>query len=438
MLVIFFLFSIFSNTYDLVYLVKINTSINPASSNFIIENIELANKDIDAKLFVIELNTPGGLVTSTRNLVQSILNSKIPIAVNVTPSGAHAGSAGVMITLASHVAAMAPATNIGAAHPVSLIPNFSKNDDKDKANENISEEKAINDLSAFVKSIAKARNRNEVWAVESISKNATLIPEDALKLKVIDFIVNDTNELISVINNFIYIDIDKEKKQIKLNNPKIIVKEMSLKEKIINFFADPNFAFFLMIIAALGIYIEFSNPGLILPGVFGGISFILFLMSTQVLPISATAIVLILLGLVLIILEFFIVSGFLAVGGSISLILGGVFFINPIDADLSVSSSFLWPLAFLLLISVSLLSYLIYKTKKQKIGKSLSSTMGVLVRDEIIYAKLIEYDNVNKKGRVQINSELWNFISDDILEIGETVVIKERQGLTLRGGKKDV
>jgi len=438
---IFFIFSIFANTYDNIYLLKINTSINPASTNFIIENIELANQDINAKLFIIELNTPGGLVTSTRSLVQKMLSSKVPIAVNVTPSGAHAGSAGVMITLAANVAAMAPGTNIGAAHPVSLIPNIPGKDSKDsdvKTKENISEEKAINDLVAFVKSIARVRNRNETWAVESITKNSTLIPEEALKLQVIDFIVSDTNELISVINNFVYLDINKDQKQIKIPNPKIIVKEMSLKEKIINFFADPNFAFFLMIIAALGIYIEFTNPGLILPGVFGGISFILFLMSTQILPISATAIVLILLGLVLIFLEFFIVSGFLGVGGSISLILGGVFFINPIEADLKVSSGFLWPLAFLLLISVSLISYLIYKTKKKKISNGVSSTMGVISNGQSVYAKLIEYDNSIKKGRVQINSEIWNFVSDENLEEGETVVIKERQGLTLKGGRKDV
>jgi membrane-bound serine protease (ClpP class) len=192
-----------------------------------------------------------------------------------------------------------------------------------------------------------------------------------------------------------------------------------------------------MIIAAIGIYIEFSNPGLILPGVFGGISFILFLMSTQILPISATGLLLLLVGLVLIILEFFISSGFLALGGSVAIILGGIFFIDPIEADLKISNVFLYPLSFLLIISVLLVSYLIYKTKKRRISSSLSSTMGVVIDNQDVEAYLFEFDKITKKGRVRINSEIWNFVSDENLEIGTKVIIKERKGLTLKGGKKD-
>jgi membrane-bound serine protease (ClpP class) len=258
----YFLFFIFSNetyTYDHIHLVKINTSINPASVKFISESIDVANSDKYAKLFVIELNTPGGLLSSTRYLVQKILGSKVPIAVNVSPSGAHAGSAGVMITLSAHIAAMAPGTNIGAAYPVSLIPTANRNTNdrssedtskgasdmnKENKSKDFGKEKTINDLLAFVESIAVSRGRNASWAKESILNNATLIPEEALKKNVIDFIVLDTFELIEKLKNYKYIDIDKKEKTISIDKPKIILKEMSFKERFINFFADPNFAFF--------------------------------------------------------------------------------------------------------------------------------------------------------------------------------------------------
>ena len=425
MFFILFILNIIPNS---IHIVKVDTSINPASAKYIISSLNKANKE-KANLFVIELNTPGGLVKSTRDIVRNILNSKVPVAVNVTPSGAHAGSAGVMITLSANVAAMAPGTNIGAAHPVSMFSNFK---DKEK---NVSQEKAVNDISSFVKSIAVTRNRNSKWAQNSVLNNSTLIPSEALSKNVIDFVVKDTSELINILNNYQYTNTNGELNTIMTQGANIIYEEMSFKDRIINFFADPNFAFFLMVFAALGLYLEFSHPGLILPGIVSGISFILFLMSIQILPITATGSILIFSGLALIISELFITSGFLGLGGSVSIILGGIFFIDPMQSDLKISSFVLWSLGLFLIVSVLFITYLIYKSKKRKISKGVSSTMGVIASDELVLAEVVEFDNKKKTGKVIINSEYWNFKSDDLLKKGDLVTVNERKGLTLKGGK---
>lgn len=422
-----------------VYIIDVDTSINPASASFIIKSLEEAEQK-GASLFIIELDTPGGLLTSTRSIVQKILGSKIPVVVNVTPAGAHAGSAGVMITLSANIAAMAPGTNIGAAHPIGLIPipSSPKKEAGDNSQKDTADEKATNDVEAFIRSIAKARNKNELWASQAVLKNSTLIAEDALKMKVIDFIVTDSSELIKRLNGFKYTGIDKVEKTIFLEDVTVLRKEMSFKLKFINFFADPNIAFFLIIIAALGLYLEFSHPGLILPGVFGSISFILFLMSTQILPINASGLILILIGLVLIVSELFITSGFLGLGGSVSIIIGSLFFIDPLKTDLSISVFLIWSMGIFLTLSVLFITYLIYKTKKRKLSTGVSSTMGVTIDDREVVAELVEFDNLKKFGKVKINSEYWNFISEDFLKEGDSVIIKERKGLTLKGRKKNV
>lgn len=422
-----------------VFIIKVDTSINPASARFIINSINEAEKE-NAALFIIELDTPGGLVTSTRSIVQKILNAKIPIAVNVSPSGAHAGSAGVMITLAANIASMAPGTNIGAAHPISMLP-FSTNSNKKsetKNEKNIMEEKSVNDVVAFVRSIARARNRNEVWASEAVLKNSTLIAEEALKMRVIDFVVKDSDELINKLNAYEYMGVDKVKKTIFLDAVTIVKRTMSFKLKFINFFADPNVAFFLIIIAAIGLYLEFSHPGLILPGVFGVISFILFLMSTQILPINASGFILILLGLVLIISELFITSGILGTGGVISIITGSLFFIDPFKSDLSISNFVIWPMGGFLIFSVLFITYLIYKSKNRKISSGVSAPVGVTMSDKELVAQVVDFDILKKTGRVKINSEYWNLVSEDILKDGDFVLIIERTGLILKGVKKNV
>jgi membrane-bound serine protease (ClpP class) len=414
-----------------VYLISIKGSINPGSGTYIIESIKKANQD-KVKLLVIELDTPGGLVETTRMIVQEILSSDVPIAVNVTPPGARAGSAGVMITMAAHLAAMAPSTNIGAAHPVAISPGGGfggKKEDKDGSKNNSQDamtDKMVNDVSAFVEGIAKARGRNFEWAIESVRKSSSITSDDALKNRVIDFIAKDTNELIKKSEGFKVKFIDGRKEKLDLKNVVVEKLPISFKLKFLSFIADPNLAYLLMMLAALGIYLEFSNPGLILPGVAGSIAGILAMMSFQMLPINTAGIVLLLVGLILIGLEFFVAgSGILAGGGSLAIILGGVFLIDTAKTDITVATSTIVGAGLLFTTIVVLIAIFVLSVRRKPVRTGYDPMIGLV-------ADVIEYDLKSKQGKLIVSGEIWNFITEDPsvkITDGEKVTISSRKGM---------
>lgn len=413
-----------------VYVIQIKGSINPGSGTYIIESIKKANQD-KVKLLVIELDTPGGLVETTRMIVQEMLPSEVPIAVNVTPPGARAGSAGVMITMAAHVAAMAPSTNIGAAHPVGISPTGfgGKKDDKDGSDaksQDVMMDKVVNDISAFVEGIAKARGRNFEWAIESVRKSASITADDALKNRVIDFIVKNTDELIIRSNGFKVKYIDGRSEKINLEGAVVEKLPISFKLKLLSFVADPNLAYLLMMLAALGIYLEFSNPGLILPGVAGGIAGILAMMSFQMLPITTAGVVLLVVGLILIGLEFFVAgNGILAGGGSLALILGGIFLVDTAKTDITVSSTTIFGAGLLFATIVVLIAIFVLSVRKRPIQTGYDSMIGLV-------AEVISYDENSKHGKLSVSGEIWDFTPEDnsvkITE-GEKVKISSRKGM---------
>ena len=419
-----------SDVNNKIYVIRIKGSINPGSGTYIIESIKKANQD-KVKLLVIELDTPGGLVETTRGIVQEMLSSNVPIAVNVTPPGARAGSAGVMITMAAHIAAMAPSTNIGAAHPVSISPTgFGSKKGKDNGasgqSQDVMMDKVVNDISAFVEGIAKARGRNFEWAIESVRKSSSITAGDALKNRVIDFIVKDTDELVKRLEGFKVKYIDGRTENISLKRAVVEELPISFKLRLLSFIADPNLAYLLMMLAALGIYLEFSNPGLILPGVAGGIAGVLAMMSFQMLPITTAGIVLLVLGLILIGLEFFVAgNGILAGGGSLALILGGVFLVDTAKTNITVADSTILGVGILFCTIVVLIAVFVLSVRKKPIQTGYDSMIGLTV-------DVISYDRKSSQGKVSVSGEIWTFVPEDKtvkFTKGEKVIISTRKGM---------
>lgn len=412
-LILFFLFNLYSNQF--AYKINVNDSINTATSQYIIESIKKANLE-EAEFLILELDTPGGLVSSTRDIVKTILSSEAPVVVYISPSGSHAGSAGVFITLSSSIAVMAPGTNIGSAHPVMAFSSSTSEDDNAK----IIKKKTLNDLLALVESISNIRGRNKKQALLFVKESASVSAEEALKRNVINFIAKDLDELLVKIDGF---KISKEK---IINTKNIEIKSipMSFKLRVGSFFSNPNLMFILIIFAALGIYLEFSNPGLFFPGIVGGISLILIFMSFDMIPISTAGIILIILGIILILFEIFSPGfGILGVGGSLSFILGGIFFVDLTKTDINVSYSLVITLGLLFGVFIFLISYFVISSKRKKITTGYEGMIGK-------EGEVISYKVKTKKGKLKINGEIWSFYyNGDNLK--EKVTIVGRDGINL-------
>jgi len=271
-----------------VDLIVIDGSINPAVDDFIRESIARAKAN-GARALIIQMDTPGGLLNSTRTIVKEMLGAQVPVMVYVAPAGAGAGSAGVFITMAAHVAAMAPGTNIGAAHPVAGGGQEVKG---------VMGEKIENFTASFSESIAQKRGRNTKWAIEAVRKSVAITEKEALKINVIDIVARDIEDLLTQADGRL-VDIDGHKQELALKGARVARHEMSLKQRVLNAIADPNIAYLLMMAGILGLYMEFSHPGVFFPGVAGAICLLLAFASLQVLPINYTGLALMLLGVAL-------------------------------------------------------------------------------------------------------------------------------------------
>ncbi|HCK69645.1 MAG TPA: serine protease, partial [Nitrospina sp.] len=310
---------------DLVIVVKISGSINPAVAEYISHEISQANADQEA-LIVLHMDTPGGLDTSMRQIIKKIQGSQVPVASFVAPSGSRAASAGTFITIASHIAAMAPGTNIGAAHPVNMMGGGGESEQAKTM-----EHKVVNDAAAYIRSLAQLRNRNEHWAELAVVKSVSISAEEAMRLNVIDLVAADVKALV--------LAVDGRKVQVasgfitlKTGNLQIVYHEMNPRQKFLDIISSPNVAYILMMIGMVGLYFELSNPGLVLPGVIGAISLILALYAMQTLPINYAGLLLILFGVILFIAEISIMSyGLLSVSGVISIFLGSTMLIDSDD-----------------------------------------------------------------------------------------------------------
>jgi membrane-bound serine protease (ClpP class) len=392
-----------------VYIIKISGSINPAIADFVEKGILKASAD-GASCLIIEIDTPGGLAESMRKIVMAIFASKVPVISYVAPSGARAASAGVMITIAADIAAMAPGTNIGAAHPVGL-------GGRDIGG--TMAEKVTNDMVAQAKSIAKKRNRNVQWIEKAVRESVSVPETEALKTNVIDIVAKDIDDLIRQINGRKI----ENKGVLILDHPQKKLIEESLRTKILKTISDPNIAYILMMVGLVGLYFELSHPGAVLPGVVGGISIVLAFFAFQTIPVNYAGILLIILALVFFILEMKIASyGLLSIAGITSLLLGSLMLFEDSDSGVGLSWEVLVPTMVVVSGFFVFISGLVFKSH---LSKPKTGTNGLV--GEIGVVK----ETILKEGRVLVHGEVWKAISKDPIEKGFKVRVVKIEGLVL-------
>ncbi|HTN73023.1 MAG TPA: nodulation protein NfeD [Methylomirabilota bacterium] len=391
----------------------IDGSINPAVDDFIRESIARAKLN-GARALIIQLDTPGGLLSSTRTIVKEMLGSPVPVMVYVAPSGAGAGSAGVFITMAAHIAAMAPGTNIGAAHPVAGGGQEVKG---------VMGEKIENFTASFSETIARQRGRNAEWAIQAVRKSVSITEQDALKKNVIDIVAKDIDDLLNQADGR-KVDLDGRKQALAVKGARVDRYEMSLKQKIINVIADPNISYLLLMAGILGLYMEFSHPGVMFPGIAGAICLLLAFASFQLLPINYTGLILMLLGVALLVSEaFFPTFGVLGVGGIISLALGSLLLFDTKNADFGVDRSIVFTAVATLGTFVLAISYLVFHSQKSKATLGYEGLLGEVgeVRGTL-----------SPTGKVFVHGEYWNAQAEGEIPVGEKVKVVGYDGMCLK------
>jgi len=399
-----------------VSLVRIDGPIGPISARIILKAIESSIED-GSEALIIELNTPGGLDESMRLVTKDILNSQVPVIVYVSPSGSRAASAGVFITLSAHIAAMAPGTNIGAAHPVSMGGEI----------DSTMMEKVENDAAAYIKSIATRRGKNAEWAEDAVRKSVSVTEYEALELKVIDLVADNVRELLDSCDGR-KVSLPSGERTLNTKGVELKRIEISWRDRVLEVISNPNIAYILFSIGMLGIFFELSNPGAIFPGIIGGICLILGFFAFQSLPINYAGLLLMALALIFFILEVKVTSyGALTIGGIVSLFLGSLMlFESPLPymrASLSI----------IIFVVVGMAAFFIFavgfglKAQRRKAATGKRGMVG-----EVGVAK----SPLKPEGSVFIHGELWKAIADEPIEEGEKVVVKEVDRLTLKVTKK--
>jgi membrane-bound serine protease (ClpP class) len=397
-----------------VLVAELDGVISPASSSYLVRVIETAEKE-NAACLIFKIDTPGGLDVSMREITKKILNAEIPVVVYVAPKGARAASAGVFILYASHVAAMAPGTNVGAAHPVNMGGGEM---------DSVMTEKVTNDAVAYLKALAKERGRNVEWAEQSVRESASVDAETALELGVIDIIAGDESALIEKLDG----------RKVKVKDRELVLKtrggrvrelDMTLREKLLLLLTNPNIAYVLLLLGIYGLFFELQNPGMIFPGVVGGICLILGFYSLQVLPVNYAGLALIILSAILFILEIYVTShGLLTVGGIVSLIFGSLILFESDVPFLRVS----WEVIMLVVIIIAGLVILLAALGvRAQFRKKSTGSEGIV--GEIGTAKT---DIGEDGGTVFIHGEYWNAISDTPIKSEQKVRVISVKAMVLK------
>jgi membrane-bound serine protease (ClpP class) len=391
----------------------VDGTINPAVHDFIRESISRARAR-GSRALIIQLDTPGGLLESTQTIVKELLGSPVPVIVYVAPSGAGAASAGTFITLAAHVAAMAPGTNIGAAHPVAGSGQEIKG---------VMGEKIENFTASFAETIAQKRGRNAEWAIQAVRKSVSITEKEALKKNVIDVVANNIEDLLRQADGK-KVDLDGKETVLAVKDARVERFEMSLKQKILDRLAHPNIAYLLMMAGILGLYMEFSHPGVIFPGVAGAICLLLAFISLQILPINYGGLVLMILGIAMLIAEAFLPSfGVLGVGGIIALVFGSLLLIDTESSDVAIDRSIIFAAVATVGAYSMTIGYLVLRTQK---GKKTLGSEGLI--GEIGEARTA----LNPTGRIFVHGEQWTAEGEGEIGAGEKVEVVGVDGMRLK------
>ena len=398
-----------------VVVISTECAIHPACADYIHTGIEKAIEE-NAECLIIKLNTPGGLLKSTRVIVTDLLESPIPVVVYVSPSGSQAASAGVFITMAGHIAVMAPGTNIGAAHPVSL----------QGTQDSIMMEKATNDAAAFIRTISEKRNRNIEWGEDAVRKSLSITETEALELNVIDFVAKDLDELLEIIDGE-EVELKSGKKILNTKDAEIINLEMTFAQKMLSILSDPNITYILLMLGIYGLFFELYNPGAIFPGVIGGICLILAFYSMHTLPINYAGLALIIFAIILFVLEIKVTSyGILSVGGVISLALGSMMLIEEESVLEAMAISMELIILVVLLTAAFFLFAITLGLKAQK-RKPTTGQEGIIGESGTAFTTL------NPHGKVKVHGEIWIAeAEEDIIKKGESVLVTAITDLKLK------
>jgi membrane-bound serine protease (ClpP class) len=404
--------------------------ITPVSANYLVEAIAKANES-GAVCVIIEMDTPGGLMESTRDIVKAILGSRIPVIVYVSPSGARAASAGVFITLASHVAAMAPATHIGAAHPVQIggMPGQEPPDEQDRqgAREDPMEDKILNDAVAWVRSLAELRGRNVDWAEAAVTESESTPSSEALELNVIDLLADNVDDLLAQLDGRI-VQMNGHEVILETDGARIETFDMWWGETLLSILSDPNVAFLLLMLGFYGLFFELYTPGWGIPGTVGAICLILAFFGLAVLPVNYAGLLLIFLAIGMFVAEAFITSfGMLTLGGSICLILGGIMLIDSPVPVVRVSLAVLIPVA----VGTGVIAFFLagrafssFKLKVQTGTEAMRGEIGTADDDFVPHAD-------HFRGRVHVHGEIWKAVSETPVRAGTEIAVERCEGLTL-------
>ena len=402
----------------MIYLIKIDAPITPVVTEYIIKSIDRAAKD-KAEALIIQLDTPGGLVDSTLEIIKKMMASEVAIVVYVAPSGARAASAGVFITLSANIAAMAPTTHIGAAHPVQMQGKMDKSMEK----------KAVNDLAAMVRGIAEKRGRNAQWAEEAVRESVSITETEALKDRVVDLIAPDVPSLVKKLNGRT-VELILGKKTITTEGAEVREIQMGFRYRLLEIISNPNIAYILMMLGFYGLYFELSNPGSIFPGVAGAICLILAFYALHTLPINYAGLMLIILGISLFIAEAFITShGVLGVGGAISMLLGSLMLIDSASPALQISWAVIIPavVVFAVLFTITVTVAVRVYREKPDTGK-----------EGLINMRAEAKTDIHADGQIFMRGEYWSAWSDEPIQKGEKVTVIAVEGLKLKVIKKSI
>ncbi len=432
-----------------VNLIKIDDQvINPVIAEYIIQAINRAEKE-EAQCLIIELDTPGGLLSSTRKIVKELMNADLPVVVYVAPQGARAGSAGVFITLAAHIAAMAPSTNIGAAHPVQLQEKkstgeslkeiieavFKKGSSKESEErkegkgkkKGVMEEKIINDTLAWVSTIAKRRGRNVEWAKKAVRESVSATEDEALSLRIVNFLASDVNELLLKING-LKVSLPDGVVTLRTKEAFLKTQEMDLRQKILNVIANPTLAYILLLLGFYGLLFEFTHPGIGFPGIAGAISIISAFYGLQMLPTNYAGVALIALSLILFIAEAQMPGfGLLALGGVICMLLGSLILVNSPYEFMSISLKVIIPLTLATALIVVFLLGAVIRVHRRRIRSGREGLIGEAGRT---------LTPVSSNGKVFIHGEIWNAKSETLIDKNSEVEIVKIEGMIIWVKKK--
>lgn len=435
-----------------VVVLNVDGAISPGTADYVVRGLKSAAEE-QARLIVLKMDTPGGLDTSMRQIIKQIIASPVPVAAFVAPDGARAASAGTYILYASHIAVMAPATNLGAATPVMIgidgVPGSGdqpQKEAKDGGHEKTGvakpapggaaapltamEHKLVNDASAYIRSLAQMRGRNVEWAEQAVRQAVSLTAAEALKLKVIDVIASDVPDLLRQLEGR-KVNVLGVERTLNVAGARIVTSEPDWRSRLLSVIADPSLAYLLMLAGVFGIFFEFSNPGFVLPGVIGAISLLLALFAFQVLPINYVGLVLILLGIAFMTAEAFVPSfGILGIGGIVSFVFGSVMLIDTDVSGYGVPWSVIVPVAF----ASALFIFFVVAVALKARGRPVVSGREEMIGDS---GEVME-DFDGTDGWARVHGETWRIRSKQPLGRGQKIRIVHMDGLILDVAPEEV